>query len=133
MRAGSAGTAAGARRARPEPATLAVSLGVYVALGLAEASGDVLYNSQVLLGPTGEVLAVRRKVNFIDLDEESGFTAGDRLLLGHGALALERGEAGLLVDGRVLEARAATPGRRGATSGRCGATTRSPSGRRAAG
>lgn len=67
----------------PGPATskigvLADSLDIYIVFGMSEIKESKLYNSQVLLNPQGEIETVHRKVNFIDWDEESGFTKGNQ-------------------------------------------------------
>ena len=68
----------------PGPATLTIgvladSLDIYIVFGMSEIKESKLYNSQVLLNPQGEIEAVHRKVNFIDWDEESGFTKGNQV------------------------------------------------------
>jgi (R)-amidase len=65
----------------PGPATdiisqLADSLNIYVAFGMTESDNGQLYNSQVLINPSGEIEAVHRKVNLTPEDLASGFTAG---------------------------------------------------------
>lgn len=61
--------------------TLADSLDIYIVFGMSEINESELYNSQVLLNPQGEIEAVHRKVNFIDWDEESGFTKGNQVTI----------------------------------------------------
>ncbi|MGC9343682.1 MAG: carbon-nitrogen hydrolase family protein [Bacteroidales bacterium] len=63
----------------PGPATdiisqLADSLNIYVAFGMSESDNGQLYNSQVLINPSGEIEAVHRKVNLTPEDLAGGFT-----------------------------------------------------------
>lgn len=51
---------------------LAADYGIFVSFGMTEAEGDRLFNSQVLVGPDGSVLAVQRKKNL----RSSTFTPG---------------------------------------------------------
>jgi len=44
-------------------ASLAESQGIFISFGMTEAAGEDLFNSQVLLGPDGRILAVQRKKN----------------------------------------------------------------------
>jgi predicted amidohydrolase len=53
---------------------LAVENGIYLSFGMTELSDGKLYNSQVLIDPAGEVIAVHRKVN---LQGSSVFQPGD--------------------------------------------------------
>lgn len=58
---------------------LADSLNMYVAFGMTERvnENENIYNSLVLLNPNGNIEAVHRKVNLVNWDEKSGFTAGN--------------------------------------------------------
>ncbi len=63
----------------PGPSTrrlgaLAGALHIHIALGLVESEGDRLYNSLVVLAPSGEVIARHRKMLLHYLDERSGIT-----------------------------------------------------------
>lgn len=67
----------------PGPVTDAIgdiadSLDVYVVFGIAERSGELLYNSQVLINPEGEVQEHHRKINLTNDDLASGFTAAEK-------------------------------------------------------
>jgi predicted amidohydrolase len=42
---------------------LARGCGIYICFGMTEASGEQLFNSQVLIGPEGKILAIQRKKN----------------------------------------------------------------------
>lgn len=57
-------------------ADLARKHGVYVAFGMSEKAGEALHNSQVLVSPEGELIAVHRKFWIFN----PAFTAGDRVL-----------------------------------------------------
>jgi predicted amidohydrolase len=64
----------------PGPVTDAIgeiadSLDVYVVFGIAEKSGELLYNSQVLINPDGTVQEHHRKINLTNDDLASGFTS----------------------------------------------------------
>ena len=67
----------------PGPATRAVaqladSLNVYVAFGLTEKKEDTLFNSQVLLNPSGELEAIHRKIHMTPEDLANGMEAGPK-------------------------------------------------------
>ncbi len=59
-------------------ARLAAEYGMYISWGMAELSGEKLYNSQVLVGPEG-VVGVYRKIHLVPGLEEAIFTPGERL------------------------------------------------------
>lgn len=50
---------------------------IYLAVGLAELRDDALFNTLLLFGPDGGILAQHDKQNLNDWDLESGFKAGD--------------------------------------------------------
>lgn len=64
---------------------LAKKYGVYFIAGIAEKSGDKLYNTALVFNPNGELIVRHRKVNLCDikfengthLDEVNVFTPGD--------------------------------------------------------
>ncbi len=56
---------------------LAKEYGIYISFGMSEASGGKVYNSQVLIDPNGEIIAVHRKVN---LQGSKVFSPGDELV-----------------------------------------------------
>lgn len=60
-------------------AAKALERGLYVSFGLCESQGDLLYNSQVLIGPDGAIRAVHRKANLTDWDIADGFTPGNEV------------------------------------------------------
>jgi predicted amidohydrolase len=65
----------------PGPATqtlamLADSLNIYLVFGLTEKRRDTLFNSQVLLNPSGQLEAVHRKIHLTPEDLENGMEAG---------------------------------------------------------
>jgi len=49
---------------------------IYISLGMAEKSGEEIYNSQVLISPDGEIKSVYRKYYLTEQDKKSGFKAG---------------------------------------------------------
>ena len=51
---------------------------VYVVAGLVESSGELRYNSAVLIGPTGDLLLHHRKINELDIALDL-YSIGDRL------------------------------------------------------
>lgn len=59
-------------------AQLADSLNIYIAFGLTEKRNDTLYNSQVLLNPSGDLEAVHRKIHLTPEDHGNGMEAGPR-------------------------------------------------------
>ena len=71
---------------------------VYVCAGLTERQGDRVYNSAVLISPTGEVLLTHRKLNELTIGHEV-YAQGDRL----GVAATPLGVFGLMIcaDGYV--------------------------------
>lgn len=56
--------------------------GVYVCAGLVERDGGRIFNSAVLLAPTGEVLLVHRKLNELEIGHAL-YAQGDRLAVAH--------------------------------------------------
>ncbi|MCP5061272.1 MAG: carbon-nitrogen hydrolase family protein [Ignavibacteriae bacterium] len=54
---------------------LADNYNIHIIFGISEIDETTLYNSQVVLNPEGEIIAVHRKNRLFLLDEESGFTA----------------------------------------------------------
>lgn len=60
---------------------LAVKHEMFISWGMVEKAGnsDKLYNSQVLIGPGGEVIAVYRKIHLVPGIEEAIFTSGDQI------------------------------------------------------
>lgn len=50
--------------------------GVYISFGFAESDNGTIYNSAVIVDDTGEIIAHRRKSDFVIMDNFSGFTAG---------------------------------------------------------
>jgi predicted amidohydrolase len=54
----------------------AIAHQTYISFGLSEIENGLLYNSQVLIGPDGEIVSVYRKINMTDWDIENGFTPG---------------------------------------------------------
>ena len=68
----------------PGPTTKAIGklardLGVFICYGLAERRGDAIFNTSVLTGPDGAVVAAHRKAHLYVADIEAGFGWGDRL------------------------------------------------------
>jgi predicted amidohydrolase len=59
--------------------------GVYVVAGLAERSGDAIYNASVLLSPDGEILLRHRKINELEI-ALSLYTTGAELGVAHTSL-----------------------------------------------
>jgi predicted amidohydrolase len=55
-------------------ARLAGQLGIYLAYGAVESADDTLYNSMVVLAPTGQIVAKHRKMLLHYLDEAGGIT-----------------------------------------------------------
>lgn len=55
----------------------AVEHQLYISFGMAEKSGEDIYNSQVLIGPNGTILSVHHKNYLTAWDKESGFIAGN--------------------------------------------------------
>jgi predicted amidohydrolase len=50
---------------------------IYIAFGLGERSGDLLYNTVVLVGPDGSMVARHRKTHLCPWDIAGGFRPGD--------------------------------------------------------
>ncbi len=64
--------------------------GVYLVAGLVERAGDRIYNSAVLLSDRGDLLAVHRKINELDIAHDL-YAIGDRLSVtrtSHGVIGL---------------------------------------------
>lgn len=55
----------------------ALSHQIHISFGLSETKDQLLYNSQVLLDPQGQIVSVHRKIHLTDWDIDDGFTAGD--------------------------------------------------------
>jgi predicted amidohydrolase len=55
---------------------------MFVAAGLVERAGDKLFNSAVLIDPSGEILLVHRKINELELAHDL-YSIGDRLGVAH--------------------------------------------------
>jgi predicted amidohydrolase len=71
-------------------ATAARDHRIHVAAGLVERAGDLLYNSAVLLSPTGKILLHHRKINELDIGLKM-YSVGNRL----GVAQTELGVLGL--------------------------------------
>ena len=54
---------------------------IYISFGMAEKSGEKLFNSQVMIAPDGTISSVYRKYYLISLDNENGFTAGNDITI----------------------------------------------------
>ena len=54
---------------------------IYISFGMVELSGEVLFNSQVLIGPDGLIRSVYRKRNLVPQDRRNGFTEGRDFVL----------------------------------------------------
>lgn len=65
---------------------------VFVAAGLVERAGSRLFNSAVLLGPSGDILLHHRKINELDIAHDL-YAIGDRL----GVVETELGTLGLAI------------------------------------
>jgi predicted amidohydrolase len=65
--------------------TAARANGVHVCAGLVERDGDNIFNSAVLIAPTGEVLLVHRKLNELEIGHKF-YAQGDRLSVVHTSL-----------------------------------------------
>jgi len=48
---------------------------IYISIGLAEQNGEQLYNSLVVLNPSGEIIGVHRKNTLTSEDESSGYSS----------------------------------------------------------
>ncbi len=70
----------------------AKSHGLYVCAGLVERAADHLYNSAVLISPTGDILLHHRKINELELAHHL-YSRGDRLAVAHTPL----GTLGLMI------------------------------------
>jgi predicted amidohydrolase len=57
---------------------LAAEHGVYISLGFAESDDGKLYNSAVIIDPDGDIIAHRRKSDFVPMDCWSGYTPGPK-------------------------------------------------------
>lgn len=58
---------------------LCIENDIYIVLGLTEIKDNQLYNSQVVIDPSGDIIAIHNKFNLIFWDIEGGFV-GDRNL-----------------------------------------------------
>ena len=54
--------------------------GIYLCFGISEISEGILYNSQILLNPEGEIQAVHRKSNLKNSEIKAGYKAGEELV-----------------------------------------------------
>ena len=59
---------------------LAIEHGVYIAFGFTESDDGKIYDAAVIIDDAGEVVAHRRKSNFVPMDNLSGFTPGRKQL-----------------------------------------------------
>jgi predicted amidohydrolase len=57
---------------------LALTHQVAIAFGFSELADGKVFNSAVIIDAQGEVIAHRRKTNFVPMDESSGFTRGEK-------------------------------------------------------
>jgi predicted amidohydrolase len=73
-------------------AASAADNGIFVCAGLSERSGDHVYNSSVLIDPKGELLALHRKLNELDIGHDC-YNQGDRL----GVVQTELGTIGMMI------------------------------------
>jgi len=73
-------------------AALSRILGVYICTGLVERAGDRIYNSAVLIDPSGHLLLLHRKINELDIARNL-YSTGDRLHVAH----TPRGTIGLMI------------------------------------
>lgn len=76
---------------------LADSLDIYVVFGMSESDSGQLYNSQVMINPSGEIEAVYRKVNLTPEDLASGFTAGNKTQANVSVTNINNIQVGLIV------------------------------------
>jgi predicted amidohydrolase len=65
--------------------TAARSHGLHVCAGLVERDGEQIFNSAVLIAPTGEILSVHRKLNELAIGH-AFYAQGDRLNVAHTSL-----------------------------------------------
>ena len=70
----------------------AKELGVYLCSGLVERAGNKLFNSALLISPTGEILLHHRKINELDIAHEL-YARGDQL----GVVETPLGRFGLII------------------------------------
>lgn len=73
-------------------AQTASSHGVYLCAGLTERCGDMVFNSAVIVGKSGELLCVHRKLNELDIGHPF-YAQGDRL----NVVRTELGTLGLMI------------------------------------
>lgn len=66
--------------------------GIHVAAGLTELEGERIYNTAVLIGPTGALLLKHRKINILNIAQDV-YSVGDRL----GVAQTSLGMVGLLI------------------------------------
>ena len=59
----------------------AIEHDIYISFGMVEKWGEDLYNSQVLIGPTGSILSVHHKNHLVPWDKENGFKAGNGITI----------------------------------------------------
>lgn len=80
---------------------LAKKNGTFIAFGMGESDGSRIYNTCVLIGPDGEIIARHRKAHLYAADVKAGFTAGDSLRVWN----IDLGIIGLLVcmDSQFIE------------------------------
>lgn len=50
----------------------------FISLGFAELAGDQVFNAAVVIDDAGEIVAHKRKANFVPMDDFGGFTKGER-------------------------------------------------------
>jgi predicted amidohydrolase len=73
-------------------ASAARTFGAYVCGGITERSGETVYNSAVIVAPSGEIIAHHRKLNELDIAHHL-YAQGDRL----GVTQTELGTLGLMI------------------------------------
>jgi predicted amidohydrolase len=54
---------------------------IYISFGMGEKSGKDLYNSQILIGPSGTIESVYHKYYLVPEDKKGGFKAGHNFVL----------------------------------------------------
>lgn len=50
----------------------------FISLGFAELAGDQVFNAEIVIDDAGEIVAHKRKANFVPMDDFGGFTKGER-------------------------------------------------------
>lgn len=75
--------------AQPVPGSTSATLcaaakqaGIHVAAGLTERDGERIYNTALLIDPSGEILLIHRKINILDIAQDL-YSIGDRLGVTH--------------------------------------------------